>query len=216
MLAGELMQAGELALEVFELRRIDIKVRADAIKQDRRLVDLDRGGIEHRIDFGQARFVLLYAGQFAAQMLQLSRQGRGIIASEAGEGAIAGGDQTGRMGLAAMRDIEFGDCLGIEGLAIEFVELVRQPFAALGDITGLAVARLGQGIALAQQGVPVLRGSVHVAKQGIVATAGIEQRQLAGLGQQRLVLMLAVDLDQPLGQRSQLRQGGRPTVDPRP
>jgi hypothetical protein len=47
-----------------------------------------------------------------------------------------------------------------------------------------------------------------------VAAVGVEQGELARLRQQRLVFMLAVDLDQPRCEFAQLRQGRRAAVDP--
>ena len=53
-------------------------------------------------------------------------------------------------------------------------------------------------------------------EQGVVAGVGIEQGQLAGLRQQCLVLVLAMDLDHQVGDFAELRQGDRAPVDPGP
>src|SRR3546814_1026034 len=63
----------------------------------------------HRVHPGQARLVFVHPAQLAAQLLQQPRQGSRIVAVEAGEGAVAGGDQPGRVGLAAVRGVEVGD-----------------------------------------------------------------------------------------------------------
>ena len=49
-----------------------------------------------------------------------------------------------------------------------------------------------------------------------MATVGIKQRHLAAPGEQGLVFVLAVDLDQVRGQVSQLRKGCGAAVDPGP
>jgi hypothetical protein len=172
MLAREFVQAFEPAFEFLELRRVDIEVGADPIEQHGSLVELDRRGIEHCVDFGQARFVFLHPCQFAAQLLQLVRQGRRLVA-KTGEGAVAGGDQAGCVGMAAVRSIEFGDRGRIEDLTVEFVELVREPVVALGDVARPAVARAGECFAFAQQSVPVLRSVADLRQQHIVPAAGI-------------------------------------------
>src|SRR3546814_16966869 len=59
MLARQFVQAGEPALEFVELRRVDVEVGADAFEQQPGLVELDRGGVEHRVHPGQARLVFV-------------------------------------------------------------------------------------------------------------------------------------------------------------
>ena len=49
-----------------------------------------------------------------------------------------------------------------------------------------------------------------------MAAVGVEQFELAGLRQQGLVLVLAVDLDQQTGQFGELGDGDRAAVDPGP
>src|SRR3546814_11242415 len=66
----------------------------------------------------------------------------------------AGGDQPGRVGLAAVRGVEVGDRGRVDGFAVELGELVFEPFAALGDVAGPDFARPAEGVALAQQGGP--------------------------------------------------------------
>ncbi len=72
---------------------------------------------------------------------------------------------------------------------------------------------LGQRIALVQQRLPLAGGATHGGTLGLVAGEGIKQGQLAGARQQRLLVVLAMNLDQEAGQLGQLRYRYRAAVD---
>ncbi|NUO74273.1 MAG: hypothetical protein HOQ10_16375, partial [Frateuria sp.] len=185
VLARQLVQAAELAFERVEGRRVQVEVAAHAVEHGQGFVDLDRGVVEHRIDIVQARLVLGHARQFAAHLLQAARQRRALVAAEAGEGVVAGGDQAGGMGVAAVVGLQFDDGLGFQRLAVEFGELVFQPADAVGDI-----ALRQQRVALGQQRAPTRGGGADGGQIGGAAAVGDQQRQQAGPGQQRLGLVL--------------------------
>ena len=211
VLAREFVQAAEAAFEFVELRRVEVEIGAHAVEQDRGLVELDRRRVEHGVDLEQAGFVRLQPRQAAAQLLELRGQGAGIVAGEAGERGVARRDQAGGVGVAAVRGAELGDGLRRELLAVELVDLVLQPLDALGD-----VAYRAQAVAFAQQRAPVAGGGADPGQRRVVAAEGVEQHQLAAAGEQRLVLVLAVDLHQQPGEFAQLRDRRGAAVDPGP
>ncbi|MNV41367.1 hypothetical protein D3C71_1330010 [compost metagenome] len=112
------------------------------------------------------------------------------------------------MGLSAVAAGQIGDGGRFQLFALQLTLLVFQEADAVGD-----VALLGQRVALVQQGLPAGSGSAHGGALGLVAGKGVQQRQLAGPRQQRLLVMLAVDFDQEGGQLGQLRHRYRAAID---
>jgi hypothetical protein len=112
------------------------------------------------------------------------------------------------VGLAAVAGAQGGNGFGLQVLALELLQLVLEETDAVGDI-----ALAGQRVALVQQCLPAGGGAAHRLALGVIAGVGVEQGQLAGPRQQRLLLVLAVDLDQHRGQLGQLAQRGRAPID---
>ena len=110
-----------------------------------------------------------------------------------------------------MLGVEIGDALRFELLALEFLPLMVEQIDAVGHIAGFR-----ERIALTQQAGPALGGRTHVRERFAVTAVGIQQRQLAGAGEQGLMLVLAVDFDQQAGQFGQLRDSDRAAIDPGP
>ena len=142
---------------------------------------------------------------------RLPRQRRAFVAAEARERAVAGGDQAGGMGMAAVA----GDAARRSTRARASRARVRRAGARASRCV-----RTTSPCATASRVRAAARSSARAAARDRrpvrrrVRPIGVEQRQLAGARQQRLVLVLAVDLDQQAGQFGQLRQGRRPAVDP--
>ena len=177
MLAREIVQAREATVEVVEGSGIEVEIRADLFEQRQRFVELDRSGIEHRVDCAQARFVFGLACEFAAHLLQLTRQRRAVVIAEPRERGFARGNQRRRVGVAAMRGDEFGDGFWFQRFALQLAELVLQPTDALGD-----VALFRQQVVLAQQRGPCIGGAAYGFEFAGVAPKSVEQRELAGFG----------------------------------
>ena len=211
VLAREFVQAAEALFQGGQLFGIDVEIVAHLTQQQGGLVELDRGGIEQRVDLAQPWLVRAHAREIVAQRLQRLRQTEIVVTPHALERGVAGLDQAGRVRMPAMAGEQVGHGIGGERLAVEFVELVTQPVAAFGDI-----ADADQGIALVVQRAPRLRGRADLGQQRSVAGLRIEQRELAAAGEQGLVLVLAVDLDQVPGQIAELGDRRRPAVDPGP
>ena len=209
MLAREVVETREAAIEFVERGRIEVEVRAHAFEQRRRFVQLDRGGVEHRVDLGQPRFVLGLAREFVAHLLQLAAERRAVFAAQAHGRGIARAYQAGRMRVAAMRGDEIGERGRIDRIALEFLQLVSEEGHAVGG-----VAALRQRLAFAHERGPAARGRLHVPQHPVVAAEGIEQRELAPARHQRLVFVLPVDFDEAAGEFGQLRDGGGAAVDP--
>ena len=150
----------------------------------------------------------LHAREQAAQLLHGRRQGV-AVATQAFQRGVAGLDQLRAVGLAPVRGDQVGDRLRLQRLALQFAELVAEEIDAVGHVAGGV-----EQVALAQQQRPGARRLRDRGQLRLVAAEGVEEGQLAAARQQRLVLVLAVDLHQQRGQRAQLRQRGRAAVDP--
>ena len=209
VLAGQVVEAGQLALQFQQLGRVGIQVVADLVQYHQRFIDLDVGVFQQCIHFLQARFVPCQAQQFAAGLLQLLGKRGCFVSTQAGEGGIAGVDQARGMGLATMAGGQGLDGAGVQLLALQFLELVLQIVDPVRDVT-----LRGQFIAFAQQGGPALGCKLHGGAFGLVAGIGIQQFQLAGPRQQGLLFVLAVDLHQQGSQFGQLGQGHAAAIDP--
>ena len=209
MLAGEVVQARQPALQCGELLRVGVQIVADAVEQAERFVELDGGRFQQGIHLTQARFVLGQPLQTVAGLLQQRQQGGCLVAVEAFGRVRAGLDQGGGMRLAAVVAVEFLDCGRGEFFALQLGQLVFQKADAVADI-----ALSGQGFAFAQQQAPVGSPCPDFGQQAVVAGPGVEQGELAGARKQRLMFVLAVDFHQMCGQFGQLAQRRGAAVDP--
>ena len=211
VLARQVVDPAQAALQLLVAGRVQVQVVADPAQLGQRLLDLHRGALQQLVHLEQARLVRGGAGQAVAHLLQPLRQRRAVLAAEPGQGLVAGGDQAGGVGLAAVGGVQRLQRGRVQFLALQLGQLVLQPGDAVGHVApGL------QPFALGQQRLPGRGGRAHGRALGLVAGVGVEQGQLAGAGEQGLVLVLAVDLHQHSGQLGQLRQGHRTAVDPGP
>ena len=174
-------------------------------------VDLDRGGVQHAVHLAQSRFVVACAGDVAAQLLQSLQQGRRVVAFQSGQRVFAGLDQPGGVGVAAMVGEQIEDRHRFQRFAFQLAPLVIEQIDAVGNI-----ARPRQRIALAQQPRPRVGSFAHRRQWRRMAAKGVQQIELAGFRQQRLMLVLTVDFDQQTGQLRQLRHRDRAAIDPGP
>ncbi len=149
------------------------------------------------------------ARELGAHRMQHAQRRGLVLVAQARHRGLAGPDQFGGVRMPAVAAGELRNVIRLQRLALQFPELVLEPGNAVAD-----VALAGQLLALAQQGAPLARGLAHRGERRLVAAEGIQQRELAGARQQRLVLVLAVDLDQQRGQFRELGHGRRAPVDP--
>ena len=209
VLARQVVHTGELALQGVELQGLAVQVVTDLAQQGQGFLDLDGGTVEQAVDIAQTRFVLGLAGKIGPHLLQLAGQGRRVVAGELPQCGVAGLDQAGGMGLAAVAGDQLFERGGRQVFALQLRQLVFQIVDAVGDI---ALAR--QLLALLEQGRPRAGRLAHPGAFGVVAGECIQQIELAVARQQRLVLVLPVDLHQAAGQLGQLRQRHAAPVDP--
>ncbi len=208
VLAGEVVQAAQAALDVLELLRVGVQVVVDAIKQGQRFVQLDGGTVEQCIDLAEPAVVLGHAGKIMPGLLQQLQHRDLVVAVEAADGHVAGADQRAGMGLAAVAAAQGGDRGRVQVFALELAELVLQVTDPIADIA-LARQRLG----FVHQRLPACRGLADLGALGVVAGEGVQQRELRGAREQGLLFVLAVDLHQHAGQLGQLGQRHRAAVD---
>ena len=71
VLAGQVVNAGELALKLHQLDRVGFQVVTDLVQNHQGFIDLNIGVFQQRIHFLQTRFVPCEAHQFTACLLQL-------------------------------------------------------------------------------------------------------------------------------------------------
>ncbi|MNM78477.1 hypothetical protein D3C81_903820 [compost metagenome] len=169
--ACQVVQAAEAALDFLEGVRVAVQVVLYAVQLRQGFVQLNASGVEDAVDLTQAAVVLADTRQFLPHLLQQGEQGRGVvIAIEQAVGALAGFDQGGGMGLAAVAAGQVGDGGRLQLLALQLTLLVFKEADAVGDI-----ALLGQRVALIQQGLPAGGGSAHGGALGLVAGEGVQQ-----------------------------------------
>ena len=151
----------------------------------------------------------MVARQLRSRLAKVTGKRGGVVAGEAGQGPVVGFEQAGGMRLPAMgrgQRIKLGR---VQGLGCQFAHLVfepRDPFRRIACLGKFAADALDRGPATCQRR--------HGLERILVPPGGVEQVHLLGPVQQRLVLVLAVDFQQACAQRSQLRQGRGPAVDP--
>ncbi len=211
VLAGQVVQAAETALVLFELLRVGIEVIVHPVQQRQGFVQLDRGVLDQTVHLAQARVVLDQARQLVAHLLQQVQRRAAVVAVELVAGGLAGAQQGAGVGLAAMAGTERHDRLRLQVFAVQLAQLV---FQEADPVTHVALLRQRQRFI--DQCLPCGRGAAHLAALVLVAGIGIQQGQLRRARQQGLLFVLAVDLHQQRGQVAQLGQGHRAAIDPRP
>ncbi len=210
VLAGEVLQSPQPLVEAIQFGRVGFDVIAQPFQLRLGFISLDRRGVEQFADRCQSWFVFALAGQFGGCLAQCPRRRRGVIGAELAQGSIVGSDQACGMGLAAMRRFQRGQLHRVQRVRIEFGNLVFKPINAFDRVFGpLHLAQF------ASHGRPAPREQQHGFDIAGMPAKSIEQLQLPHAVEQRLVFVLAVDLQQMRAQGTQLGQRRRPAIDPR-
>jgi hypothetical protein len=154
-----------------------------------------------RVEVGQLAQAALYLGEYGqAVALHL---GQGV------DGVLGALYQLGGIGQAGVALVEAGPFVLLQAQLGQFVDLPGEPFAFhfgfARQLVGIAACLAG--------GLPFLPGLMHFAGQRAAAGIGIQQFALGFGFYQRLVGVLAVDVDQKLAQQLELGQRGRLAVD---
>jgi len=202
------MQRLDACLDLAQRIRIQIDARGILAQLTHRLGGLRLGGLEHLDDPVQVGVVL-------GQRPQTARDG-----AELGEGCAFG----------LRKSLEGGLRAGKQARAVLQALVLRRdllPFAfarrkllqighSLRDIRALGLtlrelgARLGRDFF---EALPVAEGLRGLARQGLGTGMRVEQLALRGGAQQRLMRMLAVQVEQPFAGFLELRQRRRVAVD---
>ncbi len=208
MFAREVVQVLQVRVDLGEAIGIEIACLGVVGQRAAGLADLDQRGIQQfaagaklHVDFGQAC-------QFGAGACQAGAQA--FVAFDLIDQCGAASQQALGVAQTALLGFQRGKTLRGQRPALEFRALVRKQIQ-----TRIALAAIAQRRGFARQRAQVLGQLAHLRQRGRVTAVGIEQGQLLLALQQRLMLVLAVDLQQMRGQFAQLRQRHRAAVDPR-
>jgi len=207
VLAGQVLHAHQPRFDLLQHRGIQVEVVADAREQAKRLVELDRGRIQHRLHLVQAWLVARFAQQPGTHLLQL--RGKRLLAAELLQRMLAGCDQRRRVRMPAMAGIQLRQCPRVQRFRLQLIQLVLQPRLALADI-----AAPEQGVARIAQAAPAQCGFAHRGQQLRMPRKAVQQAGLGRAREQGLLLVLAVDLHQQARQFRQLGQARAAAIDP--
>ncbi len=213
MLAAEFVQFGDLGFGFAEALRVQIQRVAIARQRVVRLTDLDFRGIEQfayadkiRVDLGQAR-------RFAARARGQAHEVEFAVAFEQFGQRRSALDQLAGVAQAAMGFIQRVELCRLEREAVEFGHLVFEQGNTFGVVL---LSALHQRAPARVERAPLSCQRSDQLQRLAVATIRVEQGELTGAVEQRLMLVLAVDLQQVSSQRLHLAQGRRMTIDPCP
>ena len=124
MLAGEVLDADQLAFEAGQCVGVEVQIITDALQLRHGLVELDAGRVQQGIHLGETGVVRGFALQAAAQVLETRTDGG--VAGDRIERVFAYRDQRSSVGMTTMAGIEFGQGIGCQWLGIEFFQLELQ------------------------------------------------------------------------------------------
>ena len=186
VLARQLMQLAELGIDFCIALRVEIERALVSTQRIDRFIDMDTGGIEQ---FAQWLHGRVECGQALALPVRASNQARNaelaLAIQQVGKSGTTLQELPG-VGQPAVGLLKFAKSLDGQGMRIEFLDLMDEPFDALGMI--LAARN--------------------------PADAAFEQGELLAAFEQGLMLVLSVNLDQAFAEGFHLGQGDRSTVDP--
>ena len=210
MAPGQAVVGADPLLQGLQAGRIDVDSCRKGGDLAQRLLDLNPGRIEQ-----------LRAGrQFRTGRVQIRGQGSGAV-QQGAQIPVVAVFAAQRLQLPAAVEQLFGigeqAVLPLQGLElsgggrqpVQFTGLEGEQFAA--RIASLSVFRQGLETGLAVS--PGRTGLGHLGEQCAVAAEGVEQADVGIAAQQRLVLVLAVDVDEQITQFLQLLHGGGAAID---
>ena len=210
VLAREFMQAPEPVFGLGERVRVEVERALVARERIAGFGELDLRRVDEFADRREPRIECDEARDLRLRTREPAQQCEFVVAVEAVGESRAALQQLPAVGEAAVALLECLQIVGRERVGVQFLELVREPFDALGMVR--AAAEFGD----ARGGLaPCACASRHGGELVAVGAERIEQDQLLAAIEQRLVLVLAVDLEQLGGQRAQLAGRHRASIDPR-
>jgi len=209
MAARERVQMAQLLVERGVAGRIEVDVLRIAAQAVGGFAQLDTGVVEQLQPGCQPVVQGRELAQLGMRSTQCPAQGELALAIEQFHHAGAAFRQAVGVGQALVVGLQFGQFGGWQRPLLQFRQFMAQQLQPKFAI--LAATELVHALV---QLAPLLRLAAHLGDQVIVARISVEQGQLMGPREQRLVFMLAVDLDQQGGQLSELARVGGAAVDP--
>jgi len=195
MLAREVVQVLQVRIDLGEAIRVEIARLGVMGKGAAGLADLDQRGIQQLAAGAQVRIDLGQSRQFGSGARQPIAQA--VIALELIDQRGTASEQALGVAQPTLLGFERGEALAGQSPALELRALVCEQSQAR-----IALAAVAQRRGFARQRAPALRQLAHLRQRHGVSAVGIEQGQLLLALQQRLMLVLAMDLQQMRGQRA--------------
>ena len=192
---------------------VALRVEVDILRIARQAVsgfaEFDAGVVQQFQQRGQLVVERRQLAKFGVCPAECTAQREFAVAIEQFDHAGGAFGQTAGVGEALVVRLEFVQFGGRQRPFFQFADFVPQQFDAL--VTVVATAEFAHARA---QFAP-LHGTVAYLRQQLVVTGvGIQQGQLVRPRQQRLMLVLAVDLDQQRGQFAKLAGVRGAAIDP--
>ena len=194
MLARDVVDRGEPLLDAGELGGIEVELLPVAPQRARRLVDLDPRRLEQGDDFGQRRIVRGAGVELRDQRGQPAPQR--VVA--VGQRVFAGGrglEQRGRVREPRLRSAK---ARPIRPRTTSSAASSRRRASSRSRSAAEARAALRRGVALLDRRAPRAPRGAGLAGERREAAERVDERALHVGGGQRLVRVLAVQVDEPL------------------
>ena len=187
---------------------VQVVVAQVGVQRMHHVAGLRHGGVEDVGGAGKFGFEVLVVLQQVLRAGEAFQRTAAIVAGQGGDGGVGRIHERRGVGQALVLRVELGPLVIARGQLVDLGDLPLQAFAFLLQ-GGLGGAGLGQGLLVLAPLVPALDG-------GSVAGAGVGVEQAAHRFRpgQALPGVLAVDVQQQLTERAQLRGRGGRAVDP--
>ena len=210
MLAREFVQRGQLGFALGEALRIEIERALIARKQITGLAELDLGRVDKFADGPEPFIEGSQLRKFVLTACEQPQQREFMVTVQTLAEYRAALQQLPGTGQATVTFFESRQVFGSECMSFELVDLMAQPV----DPFGVVGAARQSGDAGGHAAPCCCRARDFGQLRRVVAEC-IEQGELLAAFEQCLVLMLAMNLDESLGEGLELGQGDRAAVDPR-
>ena len=188
--------------------RVGIEVIDEAVQFADRLLDLDLRAGQQVGGFAQCRLVAE-----AAQAVEAGGQCRqhvaGIALAAQVEHLAAGAEQLLGIAQGLVLLLQLFQLVVAQGQVLQLFQLVAEQLMT----SALFVAAGRQALQFLARLAPALRGQLHLARQFLAAGILVEQAAVGVGFEQRLVLVLAVDVDQQFAEGLEIAQRAGGAVD---
>lgn len=188
---------------------IGIEVVDEAVQFADRLLDLDLRAGQQVDRFAESGGLAAERGQAVEAGIERGKDVAGIALAAHFHDLAAGGEQAFGVAQGLLLLLQAFQFVFAEGQVFQFFQLVAEQLVA----GALFVAATRQAFEFLAGLLPALRGELHLARQLLAAGVLVEQAPVGLALQQRLVLVLAMDVDQQFAQALQVAQRAGRAVD---